>query len=71
MSPKELNNIMDILNGAFKTKAEMFSPRLLGSVFGDMPWVLPDLREHKHTAIYGRKGTGKSMLLRYLSLPVF
>lgn len=61
---------MEILNEAFKTKAEMFSPRLLGSVFGDMPWVLPDLWEHKHTAIYGRKGTGKSMLLRYLSLPV-
>ena len=64
------DKVLDILSEAFKTKAEMFPPRLLGSVFGDMPWVLPDLWECRHTAIHGRKGTGKSMLLRYLSLPV-
>jgi hypothetical protein len=70
MQLEHLDALLDIVNRAFAAKAESYSPQHVGTVFSNVPWVMPDLRMDKHTAIYGRKGTGKSMLLKYLSMPV-
>lgn len=65
-----LNQLREMIERAFDYKAERYSPSELADYFARRE-LLPTLTyQRMHHALKGRKGTGKTAILKYLSLPV-
>jgi hypothetical protein len=65
-----LDELRKVIERAFDYKAERYLPSELADYFTRRE-LLPTLTYHRmHHALTGRKGTGKTAILKYLSLPV-
>ena len=67
---KILDTIRKILEKAFDSKAEAYSKRELADYFQRRDLLPTLIYQREHHLLRGRKGTGKTAILLYLSLPV-
>lgn len=63
------HQLLEILSDVFAGKADYHEPDIVAAFFAERPDLLRELHEPKHQVILGRRGTGKTMVLKYLSLP--
>lgn len=65
----ELDIVLRVIGEVFKPKADEYDPEIVAAYFADRPDLLRTLYDQKHQVVLGRKGTGKTMVLKHLSLP--
>jgi len=65
-----VDRIRKIIERAFDYKAERYSPSELANYFTRRGLLATLIYQRMHHALKGRKGTGKTAILKYLSLPV-
>mgnify|MGYP001031334356 CR=1 FL=1 len=65
--PKE---IIAKISQCFRIKAEDFSDSEIAAYFAGREEVLAQLKNKKNQFLIGRKGTGKTMILKFLTVPV-
>ena len=63
------DSLCEILSEVFAAKAEKYDFEIVAAFFADRPELLREIHEPTHAVILGRRGTGKTMVLKYLSLP--
>lgn len=61
--------VLRLIGDAFAPKADVYEPDIVAAYFADRPDLLHKLYEQKHQVLLGRKGTGRTMVLKHLSLP--
>lgn len=66
---EEIEKVLRVLGDVFAPKADVYEPEIVAAYFADRPDRLSELCDRKHQVVLGRKGTGKTMVLKHLSLP--
>jgi len=65
-----LDTLRTVIERAFDYKAERYTPAELADYFRRRELLPTLIYQRMHHALKGRKGTGKTAILKYLSLPV-
>jgi len=61
-------HLLKLLSDSFGPKAESINVKSFHLYFEDRPSILVKMKESKHQFLVGRRGTGKTMFLKYLDL---
>jgi len=67
----ETGHLLKLLSDSFGPKAESIDVESFHLYFEDRPSILAKIKGSNHQFIVGRKGTGKTMFLKYLDLATF
>ncbi|MEW6095517.1 MAG: hypothetical protein AB1567_03180 [bacterium] len=70
MNTDNITEILEKIERAFEIKAESHLPEEISAYFARREDILISLKQPKHQILVGRKGTGKTMMLKYMSLPI-
>jgi hypothetical protein len=61
------SQLLEIVGEVFASKADHHEMDVVSAFFADRPDLFQDLYENKHEVFLGRRGTGKTMVLKHLS----
>lgn len=63
----DTNALLKVIGEVFAGKADHHEMEIVAAYFADRPDLFTDLQASKHEVVLGRRGTGKTMVLKHMS----